>query len=221
MTAPWITYRPELKVLDCTIRDGGLCNDHLFEDDLVRQVYQTCVEAGIDYMELGYKGSKKLFTRGKFGDWKYCDEDDIRRVVGDNESSLKLAAVISPSRLPRARIVLSASRGSRAVNSDAARLAETGRSATRVSESSFSASFRNRRVRTVPCSRSARSPSSKPICSATLRANSLTTASARTPGARTAMETPTKMATATKLALGLMPDSSRFSPLNDGMVTRR
>ena len=23
MSAPWITYRPELKVLDCTIRDGG------------------------------------------------------------------------------------------------------------------------------------------------------------------------------------------------------
>ena len=24
--APWITYRPELRVLDCTIRDGGLIN---------------------------------------------------------------------------------------------------------------------------------------------------------------------------------------------------
>ena len=29
MNAPWITYRPELKVLDCTIRDGGLINDHV------------------------------------------------------------------------------------------------------------------------------------------------------------------------------------------------
>ena len=41
-SAPWITYRPELKVLDCTIRDGGLISDHLFDDDLVRAVYQTC-----------------------------------------------------------------------------------------------------------------------------------------------------------------------------------
>ncbi len=32
----WLTYRPEIKVLDCTIRDGGLINDHLFEDDFVR-----------------------------------------------------------------------------------------------------------------------------------------------------------------------------------------
>ena len=38
MTAPWITYRPELKVLDCTIRDGGLVNDHQFEDGFVGRV---------------------------------------------------------------------------------------------------------------------------------------------------------------------------------------
>jgi 4-hydroxy 2-oxovalerate aldolase len=93
MSAPWITYRPELKVLDCTIRDGGLVNDHLFDDAVVRAVYETCVEAGVDYMELGYKGSKKLFVPGKFGDWKFCDEEDMRRIVGENESSLKLAAM--------------------------------------------------------------------------------------------------------------------------------
>ena len=41
MKAPWVTYRPELKVLDCTIRDGGLINDHIFEDGLVKAVYET------------------------------------------------------------------------------------------------------------------------------------------------------------------------------------
>ena len=93
MTAPWITYRPELKVLDCTVRDGGLINDHLFDDGLVKSVYDTCVEAGIDYMELGYKASKKLFAPGKHGDWKFCDEDDMRRIVGDNDTPLKLSAM--------------------------------------------------------------------------------------------------------------------------------
>ena len=93
MTAPWITFRPELKVLDCTVRDGGLINDHGFEDGFVRAVYQACVEAGIDYMEMGYKASKKIFARNQFGAWKYCDEDDLRRIVGDNPTSLKLAAM--------------------------------------------------------------------------------------------------------------------------------
>jgi len=93
MKAPWVTYRPELKVLDCTVRDGGLINDHMFEDGFVRAVYDACVAAGIDYMEIGYKASKRLFAQDKHGAWKYCDEDDIRRIVGDNPTSLKLAAM--------------------------------------------------------------------------------------------------------------------------------
>jgi 4-hydroxy 2-oxovalerate aldolase len=93
VTAPWITYRPNLKVLDCTIRDGGLINDHVFEDGFVRAVYDACVAAGVDYMEIGYKASKKLFAQDKCGAWKFCDEDDIRRIVGDNPTSLKLAAM--------------------------------------------------------------------------------------------------------------------------------
>jgi len=93
VTAPWITYRPELKVLDCTIRDGGLINNHMFEDGFVKAVYECCVEAGIDYMEFGYKASKKLFAQDEFGAWKYCDEDDIRKIVGENETDLKLSAM--------------------------------------------------------------------------------------------------------------------------------
>lgn len=93
MTAPWITYRPALKVLDCTVRDGGLINNHHFEDAFVRAVYDTCVAAGIDYMEIGYKASKKLFSRNECGPWKFCDEEDLRRVVGDNHTPLKLAAM--------------------------------------------------------------------------------------------------------------------------------
>ena len=93
MPAPWITYRPELKVLDATVRDGGLMNNHRFDDEFVRAVYETNLAAGVDYMEIGYKASKKLFQRDLFGDWKYCDEDDIRRIVGDNTTSLKLAAM--------------------------------------------------------------------------------------------------------------------------------
>ncbi|MCH2172064.1 aldolase catalytic domain-containing protein [Myxococcota bacterium] len=93
MTAPWITYRPELKVLDCTVRDGGLINSHMFEDKLVKAVYDTCVESGIDYMEVGYKADRKLVAESEFGDWKFCDEDDLRRVIGDNDNSIRISAM--------------------------------------------------------------------------------------------------------------------------------
>jgi 4-hydroxy 2-oxovalerate aldolase len=44
-------------------------------------------------MEIGYKASKKLFAPAKFGSWKYCDEDDLRRLVGENGTNLKLSAM--------------------------------------------------------------------------------------------------------------------------------
>jgi 4-hydroxy 2-oxovalerate aldolase len=93
-TAPWITYRPELKVLDCTIRDGGLINNHQFTEELVRAVYDTCVAAGIDYMEVGYKASTKQNDRSKFGAWKFCDEDLLDRMFADHDpkrTGLKLS----------------------------------------------------------------------------------------------------------------------------------
>ena len=94
--APWITYRPELKVLDCTVRDGGLINSHQFKDEFVRAVYDTCIAAGVDTMEIGYKNSEELFPRNQFGPWRHCNEEDIRRVVGDHDAEttgLVLAAM--------------------------------------------------------------------------------------------------------------------------------
>lgn len=94
----WVTYRPDIKVLDCTVRDGGLINNHNFEDSFVKAVYDTCVAAGIDYMEIGYKGSKELYLPTEHGKWKHCTEDDMRRIVGDNPTDLKLSAMADADR---------------------------------------------------------------------------------------------------------------------------
>ncbi|MBK1643292.1 nucleoid-structuring protein H-NS [Thiocapsa imhoffii] len=94
--APWITFRPELKVLDCTVRDGGLVNAHQFSDAFVAAVYRACLESGIDYMEIGYKNSQRVFPTERFGPWRHCEEADLRRVVGDHDAEvtgLKLAAM--------------------------------------------------------------------------------------------------------------------------------
>ena len=95
-SAPWITYRPELKVLDCTIRDGGLINNHQFTDEVVRAVYTTCIEAGIDYMEVGYKNSSRIFPTSDYGAWRHCDESDLNRLFPEHDAEktgLKLCAM--------------------------------------------------------------------------------------------------------------------------------
>ncbi|MBN1824519.1 MAG: aldolase catalytic domain-containing protein [Endomicrobiales bacterium] len=93
-----ITYRQDIKVLDATIRDGGLINGHNFEDEFVKAVYNACLAAGVDYIELGYKASKKIFAPSQHGPWKYCDEDYIRKVIGEKKNSMKLCAMADAER---------------------------------------------------------------------------------------------------------------------------
>jgi 4-hydroxy 2-oxovalerate aldolase len=109
----WVGFRPTIKVLDCTIRDGGLMNDHAFNDKLVKAIYTASVEAGIDYLEMGYKASKGIFSRDQFGKWKFCNEDDLRSIVEENDTPLKISVMADAERtdynediLPREQSVI-------------------------------------------------------------------------------------------------------------------
>jgi 4-hydroxy 2-oxovalerate aldolase len=87
-------YRPEIKVVDCTIRDGGLINNSKFDLEIVRTVYKTACDAGLDYVELGYRNSDKMFSREKFGPWRFCDEKDLRAATeGIDKKDTKVAVM--------------------------------------------------------------------------------------------------------------------------------
>ncbi len=112
-TKRWLSYRPDLKVMDCTIRDGGLMNNHRFSDEVVKAVYQACVDSGIDYMEVGYKSSQRIFSSDEHGAWKFSTEEDMRRIMNDNDSDLKISVMADAERtdyhtdiLPREQSVL-------------------------------------------------------------------------------------------------------------------
>ena len=93
-----MSVRSDIKVLDATIRDGGLCNNFEFSDEFVKELYKTNIKSGIDYMEFGYKASKKMFDQKEFGKWKFCDEQDLRAIVGDNISDMKIAVMADVGR---------------------------------------------------------------------------------------------------------------------------
>ena len=93
-----ISYRPDIKLLDATIRDGGLVNNFRFSDEFVKALYETNVKSGVEYMEFGYKASKELFNVDDFGKWKFCDEEDIRAIVGENDTPLKLTVMADVGR---------------------------------------------------------------------------------------------------------------------------
>ena len=97
-TGTLLSCRSGIKVIDATLRDGGLVNDFRFSDDFVRALFAANAAAGVDYMELGYKADKDLFDKSKFGKWKFCREADIIDVLGNNETEMKLACMADVGR---------------------------------------------------------------------------------------------------------------------------
>ena len=96
--AKLIGYRPEVKVVDATLRDGGLVNDFFFPKDFAKALYETNLKAGVDIMEFGYKADKELFDVDKFGPCKFCDDDYIRSIVGENNTDMKIAVMADVGR---------------------------------------------------------------------------------------------------------------------------
>ena len=89
-------YRKELKVLDCTIRDGGLINNYQFSKDFVKAVYRATCDAAVDVVELGKKLEESdEYTRDKYGAWNFCDDDDLKEVIDSYDSNYRpLVAVM-------------------------------------------------------------------------------------------------------------------------------
>jgi 4-hydroxy 2-oxovalerate aldolase len=88
-----LTVREDIKVFDCTIRDGGLVNNYHFTDEFVKAHYETCVAAGVDYMEIGKNVSPTIMSVDEYGPWNFCKEEDIRRIVGNNDTDMKIAVM--------------------------------------------------------------------------------------------------------------------------------
>lgn len=108
-----MSVRDDIRVLDATIRDGGLCNNFMFSDEFVSALYHTNVKCGVDYMELGYRADRRVFDENKFGKWKFCREEDLRAIVGNNDTDLKIAVMADVGRcnykadfLPRSESVV-------------------------------------------------------------------------------------------------------------------
>ncbi len=93
-----MTVREDVRVLDATLRDGGLVNDFYFSDDFARALYEANLAAGVDYMEFGYRADKRQFPVDKFGKWKFACDDDIRAIVGDNDTSMKISVMADVGR---------------------------------------------------------------------------------------------------------------------------
>ncbi len=92
-------YRKEIKVIDCTLRDGGLINKWQFSHELVRDVFQAVNKSGVDYMELGYRASRSMFDPKEYGPWRFTTDEDVRKIIGDTPVNMKLGVMVDIGRV--------------------------------------------------------------------------------------------------------------------------
>lgn len=93
-----LDFRPDIKVVDATLRDGGLVNDFRFSDSFVKDLYNANLRSGVDYMEFGYRADKEMFNVDDFGPCKFCDDDYLYSIVGENNTDLKIAIMADVGR---------------------------------------------------------------------------------------------------------------------------
>lgn len=94
----------DIKIVDCTIRDGGLVNNYHFTDEFVKAAYDTCLKAGVDYFEIGKIASPKIMDTTEFGKWNFCQESDVREIVGD-KGAMKIAVMADIGRTLKDEII--------------------------------------------------------------------------------------------------------------------
>lgn len=99
------------KILDCTIRDGGLVNNWDFSVDFVQDLYNGLSAAGVEYMEVGYKNSPRLLNATEPNPWRFLDDNFLKEIFPEKKFT-KLSALVDIGRvdsndiLPRDQSVL-------------------------------------------------------------------------------------------------------------------
>ena len=87
------------KIVDCTIRDGGIVNDWNFSVEFVQELYTALNEARVDYMEIGYKNSPKLLKEAEgAGPWRFLNDDFLKKVI-PHKGTTKLSALVDVGRV--------------------------------------------------------------------------------------------------------------------------
>ena len=92
-----------MKLLDCTMRDGGYINTWHFTDECVSECYNALNNTGFDYVEIGFQNKCEEYAGNISGKWRYCYEDDLCKVIKNKRA--KVACMIDYKNRDLSRIL--------------------------------------------------------------------------------------------------------------------
>lgn len=73
-----------ISVLDCTLRDGGYCNDWRFGKDNITKILKNLVDANIGIIECGFLTNKILYNSDST---KFCNLSQVNTVLPKNAAT--------------------------------------------------------------------------------------------------------------------------------------
>lgn len=83
-----------IKLLDCTIRDGGYVNNWDFSKDFVQDLCSALNKCNYDYMEIGFRNLQEIYNNNIPNIWRSCKEKDISFI----DNNIKLAVMCDNSK---------------------------------------------------------------------------------------------------------------------------
>lgn len=82
----------DLKVLDCTLRDGGYCNQWTFGEKNIKKISNSLIEAGIDIVELGFLTNKVDYDKDIS---KYTTIQEATKMIPSNRNGKIFVCMIN------------------------------------------------------------------------------------------------------------------------------
>lgn len=80
------------KVLDCTLRDGGYCNQWQFGYQNIKRIIQSLVEANVDMIECGFLSSREPYGQDVS---KFNHVDDFVQVLPEKQAGKLFVAMVN------------------------------------------------------------------------------------------------------------------------------
>ncbi|MBN2416177.1 nucleoid-structuring protein H-NS [bacterium] len=72
-----------ISILDCTLRDGGLAGGSLFTREAAGCLYRAVCDAGLEYIEIGYRNCDGGPAKDGRSWLQCCTEDDLAAITGN------------------------------------------------------------------------------------------------------------------------------------------
>ena len=91
-----------MKILDCTLRDGGYYNNWEFNKDLINEYLKVMEDIKVDYVEIGFRFIDKVRTKGPCA---YSQESFLKSLK--IPKNLKIGIMINAADFVNSRDIIS------------------------------------------------------------------------------------------------------------------